>query len=270
MAHAPLLADAVDALYAAAPAEFVRTRSELASAAMSAGDKELASAVRALRKPTAAAHLVNRLTREDPAGLTDLRDLGERLRDAQARLDGAALKILAAERGDLVRRLTAACASEESPATKEQVAATLTAALADPHAQVAVDSGALVAAISYSGFGEVDLSGAIAAPLRLIHGGRNGDSPSANPGPSARDEERRTAQQEAARRAAIARTARARTALERADDAVRSAQHSMDEAQGRLARAERDLQAARDASAQAQVAQHAARRSLAAEVAVLD
>ncbi len=262
MADAPDLADAVDALYAAAPAEFVLIRSALVSDARAAGDKKLAATLTALRKPSAAAHVVNRLSRQDPRGLAELRDLGERLREAQARLDGGEMKSLAIERGDLVRRLTTACAGKESPSTKDQVAATLTAALADPQAQAAVDSGALVTAIRYSGFGEVDLSGAIATPLQSSRGERARDPLSPHTHPSGRDEQRRAGQQEVARRAADARTARARAALERCEDAVRSSQDSIDEAHGRLEQAERELRAARATSEQAVLDRETARRAL--------
>lgn len=240
MADAPDLEGAVDSLYAASPADFVRTRAGLVTDAKTAGDKHLAATLKALRKPTAAAYLINRWVREDPGAVAELRDLGERLRAAQARLDGAEMKALAAERHSLITRLTSKCTGGGSAATREHVAATFTAALADPQAQAAVDSGALVTAISYSGFGEVDLSDAVATPLRLLQGGAQAVEASSGESENARH----AAQREAARRVAAVRTARAHAALERAEEVLRSARDGLDQAQDRFQRAEESLRSA--------------------------
>lgn len=258
MADAPDLADAVDSLYAASPADFVRIRAGLVADAKAAGDSELATTLKALRKPSAAAHLVNRWVRDEPDALAELRDLGERLRAAQAHLDGAAMKTLAVERHSVIPQLAAQCTAGESAATREQVAATLTAALADPQAQAAVDSGALVSAISYSGFGEVDLSDAIATPLRLIQGGAStvrGSAEDSRDGP-------RAAQQDAARRSAVARSARARAALERADEAVEAAHAALGQAQDRLKTAEKVLRDAETTATAAEAERDTARGAL--------
>ncbi len=49
---------------------------------------------------------------------------------------------------------------------RDEVAATLEAGLSDPASADAVRSGRLVRALSYAGFGGVDLDGAVAAPGR--------------------------------------------------------------------------------------------------------
>ena len=84
------LEDAVDELYAAAPADFVATRTRLAREAKG-DDPDLAAAITALRKPTRTAWLLNRVARDEPQVVADLIALGERMRAAQAKGDGATL-----------------------------------------------------------------------------------------------------------------------------------------------------------------------------------
>ncbi|MBO1754001.1 hypothetical protein [Allobranchiibius sp. CTAmp26] len=248
---AQTLPDAVAQLYAGAPADFVRSRGTLEAAAKKDGDSALAAQIKALRKPSAAAHLINRLS--TTGDLRELQSLGERLRTAQSQLDAPAMKSLGAERHQLIDDLTErACADESgvTAAVREQLRATFTAALADPQAQQAVQSGALVTALSYSGFGEVDLSDALATPLTLLQGGKATER--SDNDRTADDDRRRTAQRDAARRAAAARSAREQARLERADDAVDAAQQSVERAQARLDEARAAVRAAKTTLDQAQ------------------
>ncbi|CAG7574572.1 hypothetical protein FB554_2758 [Barrientosiimonas humi] len=172
---ADALADEAAALYALLPAEFVKARDARAKQ-LRADDKDLAAQVKALRRPTVAAWLVNLLAHEAGA-LDPLLELGAALREAQSRLDTATMKQLSAQRpgivGDLADR-AAGLAADRDPSfgdtatTREQVIATLTAALADPMAEQAVASGRLVSPLSYAGFGEVEIGDAIATPLRAV------------------------------------------------------------------------------------------------------
>lgn len=169
------LGDAIDELYAGDPAEFVATRKRLVAAARKQGNKELPKTIGALRKPSAAAAAVNQLARqEDPPDIPALRELGERMRDAAARMDAAALKELGTERSSLIRELLA----ETEPfgatgaAAKDQLTQTFTAALASAEAEDAVCSGHLVNPLSYSGFGEVEVAEAVAVPLRELQEAR--------------------------------------------------------------------------------------------------
>lgn len=163
------LADATAALYAAEPGAFVSTRTLLVAEAKASGEAELAEEIGRLRKPTAAAWAVNLTTRERPDQVERLRDVGQRLRAAQARLDAAGLRDLRAEREGLVAAFIAGAAEVAeaagrrlAPAVLEEVRGTLIAALASEEATEAVASGHLTRALSYSGFGEVDLSEAVA------------------------------------------------------------------------------------------------------------
>ncbi|BDZ59687.1 MULTISPECIES: hypothetical protein [Barrientosiimonas] len=172
---ADALADEAAALYALLPAEFVKARDARAKQ-LRADDKDLAAQVKALRRPTVAAWLVNLLAHEAGA-LDPLLGLGAALREAQSRLDTATMKQLSAQRpgivGDLADR-AAGLAADRDPSfgdtatMREQVIATLTAALADPMAEQAVASGRLVSPLSYAGFGEVEIGDAIATPLRAV------------------------------------------------------------------------------------------------------
>lgn len=168
------LTDAVDELYAAAPADFVATRTRLAREAKG-DDPDLAAEITALRKPTRTAWLLNRVARDEPQVVTDLTDLGERMRTAQAKGDGTALAQARPERRAAIDALVAAagrCAdaagSPFGAAARGEVDATAVAVLADEQSGRALASGTLLRALTYAGFGEVELDDAVATPLRLL------------------------------------------------------------------------------------------------------
>lgn len=155
-------------LYALPPEEFTAARDAAVRAAMAAGDKDRAKELAALRRPTASAHAVNALVRAEPDLLTQLLDLGQALGQAQRDGAGDELKALGAQRRQLVEAVAdqAAAASGRALAlaARDEVVSTLEAALADTASAGAVRTGRLVRALSYAGFGEVDLSGAVAPP----------------------------------------------------------------------------------------------------------
>ena len=66
----------LDELYAGPADEFVAARDELAKGLKKAGDKDAAAEVKALRRPTAAAALVNRLSRERGKDIAELAKAG--------------------------------------------------------------------------------------------------------------------------------------------------------------------------------------------------
>src|SRR6187397_557328 len=70
-------------------------------------DKALAAAVKALKKPSLAAWVVNLLVRRDAEQVEQVLAVGAALREAQATLDGAELRALTKQR----RQLTAAVTS---------------------------------------------------------------------------------------------------------------------------------------------------------------
>ncbi|MBA4084513.1 MAG: hypothetical protein C0493_06160 [Kytococcus sp.] len=169
------LSDAVDEIYGAPLADFVATRTRWVTAAKDGGDDDLAREIKALRKPTVAAHLLNTVAREEPAVVAALTDLGERMRTAQSQGDGVALADLRPERRERIDALVAAAgrAAKErgvsyAPAAQEEVSATAVAVLADEGSGRALASGRLLRPLSYAGFGEVELDDAVATPLRLV------------------------------------------------------------------------------------------------------
>ncbi len=159
-----LLADAVDELYDAEPDDFTQRRQELAAAAREAGQSAAAKQIAALRKPTRSAWVVNRLVRADPEVAPRLAALAAELRDGG---DGPRLRDLTTARGRLVDELTRQ-ALQDLPAPpaalREEVTATLDAAIADP--AVAANLGTLVRAAHWAGFGLAPLREGAPAPAR--------------------------------------------------------------------------------------------------------
>lgn len=167
------VAEAVTTLYGGDPADFVAVRKELATAARTAGERDAAREIAALRKPTAAAAAVNHL---DDGAISDVLALGEQMRAAQTSLDAATLKELSARRQELLQQIVTR--HDLNGSLAEAVRATLLAAIADRQAADAVATRALVRPLSHSGWGDVDLTDAVAhrdAParpaLRLVAGG---------------------------------------------------------------------------------------------------
>lgn len=158
-------------LYSVPLGEFVAARKERVAAAKAAGDLALSKAIGELRKPSAAAALVNLLAREADELLQEVVELGEDLRAAQEQGDGAQLRELNTERKALLRRVaeeTVELAEEHdlshAPAVMNGVEETIKAALADPEAARAVQAGLLVSALSGAGMGFIDLSDSVALP----------------------------------------------------------------------------------------------------------
>ena len=154
-------------LYALPPEEFTTARDAAAKQAKAAGDPAAGKELKALRRPSVAAWLVNRLAAEQGALLEQLLALGPALAEAQAAGHADDLRALGRQRRQLVEAVagTAVSAAGRPVAgpVRDEVVSTLEAALADPSSAEAVRSGRLVRALSYAGFGEVDLSGAVAA-----------------------------------------------------------------------------------------------------------
>jgi hypothetical protein len=149
-----LLADAKAELYRCDPDDFMQRRQELTARAREAGEAAAAKQIGALRKPTRSAWVVNRLVRADPEVRGRLAELAAELRDAGQSMDGGRIRELSAARARLVDELTRQ-ALDDLPAppaaVREEVTATLDAALADP--EVAANLGSLVRAAHWAGFG---------------------------------------------------------------------------------------------------------------------
>jgi hypothetical protein len=167
-------------LYGSDLEAFTDRRKVLAAEARSAGDKAAATAIAALRKPTRAAWVVNRLARDDPAAPPRLAAVAAGLRAAEQAKDGPRLRELSLARGTLLdalteQALTAAGFPDPPPSLRAEVVATLTAALADPAVAEAFAAGTLTRAAHWSGFGD-----AILGPADLA----TADSAPADPAPA--------------------------------------------------------------------------------------
>jgi len=253
------LAQVADELYGLPPSAFREARDERAGQARAAGERDLADAIRKLRRPTVSAWLVNRLAREAPGQVDELLELGESLREAQQALAGDRLRELSTQRRRLVtglvqeaRRLAEQAGQPFSASAEREVQDTLEAALADPAVADAVRSGRLTTALSYAGLGAVDVDGAVAVwpepveqPRRAAPAGdreREARRPAASKrrprdagtAPGDREEakaaERARREAEAAERAQREAEAAERNRQEAAED-VREAQASLDEAE---------------------------------------
>ncbi len=158
-------------LYSVPPEDFIAARKESVAAAKAAGDQALSKAIGELRKPSAAAALVNVLAREAEDLLQEVVDLGEELREAQEQGDGKRLRELNAERKTLLRRVAAESVelAEEYDLSHAQPCSTASTRRSrrrwpDPDAAKAVQAGLLVSALSGAGMGFIDLSDSVALP----------------------------------------------------------------------------------------------------------
>lgn len=294
--EAPEFEDAADELYGLHPDRFVPRRTELVKAAKAVKDKETATAIGALRKPSLGAWLANVLARESPDEVGALEELGGQLRTAQETLSGDALRTLTSQRRELVGALVARArklAREDGEKVGDSVARdleqTIAAALADPEAARAFAAGRLTTALEPGvGFsGGSTARGAGGTTRRPPPRGsaatrpaprRRDPEPEPDEGPDPAEEERERAREAAQRAVERAREERDDTAraAERARHRAEQATSDHDEAAAaaqslreRLARAEADesaareaLDAARQAADEADTAADEARRAL--------
>lgn len=221
-------AEAAKDLYALAPADFTGERDRLVREAREAGDRELATTLKALRRPVLAAWAVNLLVRHESDLVQQVLDIGEALREAQEGLAGDALRDLGRQRRELVAAVVARAAAlveQEGAAlgdaAQQQVAATLNAALADAEAARAVTSGLLVKPIEPGGV--PDLSEHVAEGLSR--------SRSATTAP------RSTAADESQAEVARLSEERRRLRREAAEQRLADAEQAVDEAESVLAAA---------------------------------
>ncbi|MGO8982999.1 MAG: hypothetical protein ACLQER_27620 [Streptosporangiaceae bacterium] len=152
------LQEAVAELYSSDPDTFVERRKALAAEARAAREDAVARQIAALRKPTRSAWMINQLARSDPGATAGLVRLGDELGAAQRALDGAKIRALSVQRRELIDTLTRqvlSVAGEQFPsaALRDEIVATLSAALADPRIAEQVQDGTLLRAARSEGFG---------------------------------------------------------------------------------------------------------------------
>ena len=268
---------AVTELYGADPQEFTDRRKALAAAARADGDAAAAKQIAALRKPTRAAWVVNRLARTDPGAPARLAALGTALRAAEEAKDGPRLRELSAARGALLDELTGqalagAGVTDPSYGLREEVQETLTSVLADPDVAGEFAAG-LTRAAQWAGFGAASFG--FAPDAAAPGAGPPGETPSlpqtppapapapAAPPPSAAEEaarqaaRRREIHEESER--AVASAEAATTAAVEVEDRLEAEVWDLEE---RLTRARTALADARLRARRAEAAERKARQTL--------
>ena len=165
------LLEIADELYALPLVEFTPARD---ARAKELKGEDVGTQVKALRKPSTAAWVVNLLVRREAEQVDQLVTVGEALREAQASMSGDDLRALTKQRRQLTAAVTQQARSlavdegvKVTQAVADQVEATLTAAMVDEDCGRAVRSGLLVAALSTTGIDEIELATAVAVPEAL-------------------------------------------------------------------------------------------------------
>lgn len=267
MTGADLLDEAIAELYSADPDEFVERRTALVARAREAGQKGVARQIAGLRKPTRSAWIVNQLVRSQPGVITGLSDLGEELRTAQRSLDGDAIRQLSRRRRqlveDLVRQALEVSGQPSAPAAmRDEVTATLSAAVADPDVAGKLASGTLERAAHHEGFGPAG------PPVLTLVPPPGEDEPAAGQPAASRGQGR----EGRAVRGRPSREPRGRVAVAAAasPDAATPAEHATAERERRLAGAERqaaEADSAADAATMAEQQQETDVRQLEEQLA---
>ncbi|WGX94692.1 hypothetical protein [Nocardioides sp. L-11A] len=182
------LLEIADELYALPLAEFTPARD---ARARELKGTPLAAQVKALRKPSTAAWVVDLLVRREAAQVDQVLSVGAALREAQEAMSAGELRALTRQRRQVTAAVTTQArriAAEEglrvTEAVAEQVEATLTAAMVDAECGRAVRSGLLVSALRTTGLEPMDaddLAGAVAVPAALGFSASPREAP--RPGP---------------------------------------------------------------------------------------
>jgi hypothetical protein len=165
------LLEIADQLYGLSLPEFTPARD---ARAKELKGTDLGKQVKALRKPSTAAWVVNLLVRRETEQVEQMLSVGEALREAQASMSGEELRALTRQRRQLTAAVTTRArrtAREEgtriTDAVADQVEATLTAAMVDEQCALAVRSGLLVAALATTGLDPADVADAVAVAEAL-------------------------------------------------------------------------------------------------------
>ena len=264
----------VDELYGLPLDRFVPERTTLARELRNAGDRDAATEVAALKKPSVAAWAVNQLVRTQRRGVAELLEAGDGLRSAQddvlaGRGDAQSLRgAVERERlavdalADAARGLLSSEGQELSDTMIERVTDTLHAAALDDDAREQVSGGRLERELRHVGLGGLGAFGGGSAPprseqrVRKPAATRRMDSDAKKTQAGERADRERTAReraeaQEEARRAARATEREARRQEERAERAAKLALERRDKAAAALSEAEAELGAAQEAVSEA-------------------
>jgi hypothetical protein len=159
-------------LYGLPVEEFTKTRDELAKELRKAGKKEAADEVKALRKPSVSAWMINQLARRHPQEMKALVKAGDDLRKAQrSAVSGRdPERLLEATRShrDRLDDLTSLARHELDAGgqTLQRVGQTLRAGSIDKQASKALLAGTLATDVEQAGFGPLLSEVPLPAPSR--------------------------------------------------------------------------------------------------------
>ncbi len=293
MARAPNLDVEIDRLYAGLLTEFVGERNELAKRLRTAGDREAATSVKALAKPSLTAWVVNRLHHAHPDAVAELMAAGERIRAAHLSDPAALGDAVEAHRSalaDLVELARETLEAAGHPAGKAQIrriTGTLEALAAINPESLGVTPGRLVRDLEPPGFGAFGAAFPAPAPTKDRSGARRAAAPAARRGRKAATEakaeaakadverkksaalRRRISAAEAKRQRAAEKAREAERALRAAEKALKAADRGAErkrrranEAEREAARAEKDADLARAALRKARERDESARDTL--------
>ena len=148
----------IDRLYGLPVDEFTAARNDLAKRLRAEGERAAPARVKELRKPTAAAGVVNRLVRTERMNMRALLTAGERLRTAQGKLlsggkPDAVHNAAEDERKALTALLAAAKRDGANEPVLRKVEQTLRAAAIDEEARELIKQGRLTEDLQPAGFG---------------------------------------------------------------------------------------------------------------------
>jgi hypothetical protein len=216
-------------LYGLPVEEFTKTRDELARELRKAGKKEAADEVKALRKPSVSAWVVNQLARRHPQEMKALVKAGDVLRKAQrgavSGRDPEKLREATRSHRDRLDDLTSLARQELDAGgqTLQRVAQTLRAGSIDKQASKALLAGTLATDVEQAGFGP--LLSEVPLPTRSTP--RSARSKPAPAKPKPRKAPDRTREQAAKLRRQLQEARKgAREERRRADAAVREAERA--------------------------------------------
>jgi len=228
------MTDPVDELFAGSLDDFVKRRDALVKELKQHGDKDTAAAVKALRKPSAAAWAVNQVARRSADAIDELVAAAKDVHDAQARAvqgkDGSGLRAATDAWRKRIQALAADVAKEAGAQYRDDAAATFEAASTSEEWTAVLKAGRLMTTLSPSGFGLQDMPDPVLTP-------RAAPARKADPEP----EPEREVDEEAIA-AAQAQVDKLDAALEKATNRLRRAEQRLDQARDAVA----DAEAARD------------------------
>jgi hypothetical protein len=259
------LETATNELYALSPDDFIERRQQLVAEARQERDRELATTIGKLRRPTRSAWLINLLARQQPDEITALLELGTALQEAQQRMAGDELRKLSTERRKTVDGLARRAVElgrehgySAPDGAVQEVSQTLQTALGDQEIADLVRAGRLIQAVTYGGgFGPTDLASAFGqlptkAPSKPEK--RTPAEPAQMPDPK----QRRAAEKAAAE--AREQAAAARKAADAAESEAEAATQQADELADRVESLRGELRQTEAAEREAREAARAARK----------